>query len=272
MSQHPLDEALALEPTGDGHYRGRASDAYWNFAGPFGGYIAALQMKAVLGDARLLGPPVAQTVNFCAPLAKGDFEITVVLQRSGKATQHWSVELRQGDVVAATGSIVCANRRETFQHTVAAMPVVPAPESVESLPAPKHLPWLSAYDFKFVEGGPRFGSRPREAGDLGKSRTVLWLRDRPGRPLDYLALSALCDCFILRLVQMRGTMPTMSTVSMTSYFHATPGELAVQGERYLLGIADASRFNANFHDQSMELWGASGTLLATGIQTVWYRE
>ncbi len=272
MSHHPLDDALTLEPVGDGLYRTRTSDAYWNFAGPFGGYIAALLMKAVLSDGRLLGPPVAQTVNFCAPLAKGDLEIAVVLPRSGKATQHWSVELRQAGTVAATGSIVCANRRQTFQHTAAKMPDVPAAEAVERQSPPKHLPWLSAYDFRFLEGGPRFGSQPRDAGDLGGSRTVLWLKDKPDRPLDYPALAALCDCFILRLVQMRGTLPPMSTVSMTSYFHATPDELTAQGTQPLLGIADAKRFNANFHDQEMELWGAGGRLLATGMQTVWYRE
>jgi hypothetical protein len=61
-------------------------------------------------------------------------------------------------------------------------------------------------------------------------------------------------------------------VSMTSYFHATPAELAAHGTQHLLGIADAKRFNANFHDQSMELWSADGLLLASGVQTVWYKE
>lgn len=270
--QHAFDTAMALTPVAEGVYRARTSDAYWNFAGPFGGYIAAMLMNAVLSDGRLLGPPVAQTVNFCAPLAKGEFEIVVVLPRSGKATQHWSVELRQAGIVAATGTIVCANRRETFQHTVAKMPEVPPPEAVPRLAGPKHLPWLSAYDFRFVEGGPRFGSQARAAGDLESSRTVLWMKDAPDRALDFLALAGLSDCFILRLVQMRGTLPPMSTVSMTTYFHAMPEELAAQGSHHLLGIADARRFNANFHDQEMELWGASGKLLATGMQTVWYKE
>lgn len=270
--QHPLDEALALQPIGEGRYRAHTHDAYWNFAGPFGGYIAALLMKAVLSDERLLGPPVAQTVNFCAPLAKGLFEVILILQRSGKATQHWSVELKQAGIVAATGSVVCANRRDTFKHTAARIPDVPAPAGLPSLRPPRHLPWFSAYDFRFVEGGPGFGLPPQPVGDLDGSRTVLWLKDVPDRPLDYPALAALSDCFILRLVQMRRTMPPMSTVSMTTYFYAMPDELVVQGTQHLLGVADASRFNANFHDQTMQLWGANDTLLATGTQTVWYRE
>lgn len=266
---HPLDRATLLADRGDGRLVGTTADAYWNFAGPFGGYVAALFMRAVIDDDRRLGPPVAQTVNFCAALAKGAFEIRKTLQRSGKATQHWSLELHQGDVVAATASIVCANRRETFAFTTLAPPAVPPPERVPVAPALSHLPWLSSYEFRFVEG-PSFAKRP--PGTLRPSRTVLWLKDNPSRPLDFVALAALADCFILRLVQMRGTLPPMSTVSLTTYFHATAEELAVHGAAPLLGIADAKRFAANFHDQSMELWGDSRTLLATGVQTVWYKE
>ena len=268
---HPLDSATTLSPVSENRLAGTTSDAYWNFAGPFGGYVAALLMRAVIDDPRRLGPPVAQTVNYCAAVAKGAFEIKLILQRTGKATQHWSLELHQNGAVATTGSIVCANRRETFSHATTRPPDVPPPEQVATLPANDRLPWLSAYDFRFIDGGPDFSRKPREGG-LGGTRTALWLKDRPDRALDYVALAALSDCFILRLVQMRGTLPPMSTVSMTTYIHATPDELAAHGHQHLLGIADAKRFHANFHDQSMELWGAGNRLLATGMQTVWYRE
>lgn len=271
INLHPLDTATKLSEIALDRLAGVSSDAYWNFAGPFGGYIAALFMHAIMRDERRLGPPVAQTVNYCGALAKGSFEIDVKLQRSGKATQHWSLELHQAGVVAATASIVCANRRETFAHTTTQPPDVSPPDQVARAPTPDRLPWLKAYDFRFIDGAPSFGA-PRPEGDLGPSITRLWLKDAPDRPLDYVSLAALSDCFILRLVQMRGTLPPMSTVSMTTYIHAMPDEIAAQGTRHLLGIADAKRFHANFHDQSMELWGSTGKLLATGMQNVWYRE
>ncbi len=269
---HPLDHALSLTPLSDGRLSGETSDHYWNFAGPFGGYVAALLMQAVMMDARRLGPPVAQTVNYCGAMNKGAFEITVSMDRGGKATQHWSLRLTQGELVMATATIVCANRRETFAHTAVAMPVVPSPETVTPMRTDGRLPWLSAYDFRFVEGGPEFGAKPRPPGELGSARTVLWLSDTPARPLDFVSLAALSDCFILRLVQMRRTMVPMGTVSMTTYFHATEDELTAHGSAPLLGISDAKRFNANFHDQFMELWGTGGHLLANGVQTVWYKE
>lgn len=271
-SLHPLDQATALEKRADGVLTGTTADAYWNFAGPFGGYVAALLVRAVMDDPRRLGPIVAQTVNFCGALAKGGFEIALALDRGGKATQHWSLRMTQAGAVTATATIVCANRRETFQHASATMPEVPPPEAVPIAPAPPHLPWLGAYEFRFVEGGPEFNAKPLPAAGLGSPRTILWLADKPARALDVVALSALSDCFILRLVQMRRTMVPMSTVSMTTYFHATDAEYAAHGSTPLLGVADARRFVANFHDQSMELWGRDGVLLASGIQTVWYKE
>lgn len=270
---HPFDLAMALERDGPDRYRGTTSDAYWNFAGPFGGYLAALFMQAVMRDERRLGPPVAQTVNYCGPLAKGAYSIVARIARGGRATQHWSLELVQGEETLATCSIVCANRRETFAHDVARAPDVPPLDQVPVTTAARGLPWLSAYEFRFIEGrGPTFGVTPDPA-NLGPSRTVLWLRDAPQRPLDFPALASLSDCFILRLLQMRGNMVPMSTVTMTTYFHADEAELAAQGTGALLGVADCKRIRANFHDQQMELWNADRTrLLATGIQSVWFKE
>ena len=272
MTLHRLDLATALSPGPEGRLAGVTSDHYWNFAGPFGGYIAALLMRAVMQDERRLGPPVAQTVNYCGPLAKGGFEIALTMDRGGKATQHWSAKLLQGEATVATATIVCANRRETFAFQNCAQPQVPPPEEVPVAAAPPALPWLSSYEFRFIEGPPQFDRPPRTDGTLDSSRTALWLADKPARPLDYVALSSLADCFVLRLVQMRGRLAPMSTVSMTTYFHADEREMQEQGSAPLLGIADAKRFVANFHDQSMELWGKGGRLLASGIQTVWYRE
>ena len=45
---HPFDEAIQLEPQGDGHWRGHTHEAYGNMVGPFGGATAAAALAAVL--------------------------------------------------------------------------------------------------------------------------------------------------------------------------------------------------------------------------------
>jgi len=92
---HTLDEATRLVPLGEGWWTGAAHPAYANMAGPFGGVTAAALLNAVLLDPRRAVEPIALTVNFCGPIADGEFEIETKLQRGGRTTQHWSMELRQ---------------------------------------------------------------------------------------------------------------------------------------------------------------------------------
>jgi hypothetical protein len=269
-SVHPLDKATALSPGGDGRLHGSTSDAYWNIAGPFGGVTAATLLRAVVDDPRLLGSPVALTVNYCAALASGPFTVTLVEQRSGRSTQHWSLTLHQGAGVAATASVVCGVRRPTWAHQSASAPRVPPPQELAAQTFDVPSKWIQRYRFRFVEGQPVF--RPAPDQPPGGARSVLWMSDAPDRPLDFVSLAAISDAFILRMLQVRGVMVPMGTVSLTTYFHATAEEVQAQGTAPLCGVADTRRFSAGFHDQTIELWGSDGMLLASGGQVVWYRE
>ena len=48
------------------------------------------------------GDPLSLTVNFCAPIAQGPFDLDVRLIKANRSTQHWSVELTQGGADVAT--------------------------------------------------------------------------------------------------------------------------------------------------------------------------
>ncbi|MGI9414464.1 MAG: acyl-CoA thioesterase [Hyphomicrobiales bacterium] len=267
---HPFDRATALTRSGDGTLNGTTSPDYSNIAGPFGGVTAAALLRAVLEHDDRAGDPVSLTVNFCGAMPAGDFVITPKLQRTGKYTQHWSLELAREGTVFTTASVVCGRRASVFSHQPDAMPSAPEPASCPSLPTAGRMNWLQRYDFRFAEGAPAYAGEP--FSEPASARSVMWVSDLPERPLDYLSLAALSDTFILRLVHVRGTLAPMGTVSLTTYFHATTDELADQGSAPLLGVANGKRFHANFHDQDMELWGANSTLLASGTQIVWYKE
>lgn len=55
-------------------------------------------------------------MNYCAALGEGAFEVSVRERRTGKSTQHWSLELTQSATVAATASVVCGQRRAVWSH------------------------------------------------------------------------------------------------------------------------------------------------------------
>jgi acyl-CoA thioesterase len=238
--------------------------------GAYGGIVAATLLNSVLSDTRHAGTPVSQTVNFCTGLAAGPFHIETKLQRAGKYIQHWTTELTQGDTVVATSSVVLGARGATFSHQPTPMPDVPAAAELDPMRAKLPLEWINRYDYRFVNGGIEgLGTAKTELGD---SETRVWLADNPRRPLDYLSLAALADCFFLRLLQVRGVMQPMGTVTLTTHFIATPDDLATQGTDHMLGVVDSNRMHNQFHDQTMQLFSTDGKILASGTQLVWYRQ
>src|SRR5262245_48673971 len=130
---HPLDLATRLERGADG-LTGTIDEPYWNMIGPFGGLINAIVLRGVLEDPLRQGSPVALTVNFCGAIARGAFTLRCTPVRTGRITQHWSVELAQEGRVVTTASIVCAVRKPSFRFMPARPPHVPAPEALAPLP------------------------------------------------------------------------------------------------------------------------------------------
>jgi len=60
-------------------------------------------------------------------------------------------------------------------------------------------------------------------------------------------------------------------VSMTTHFHASADELAAHGTAPLAAVADSHVFHRSFCDQSVELYGRDGQLLATSHQVAFFR-
>lgn len=266
---HPLDEATRLWPGEDGALVGRTHPAYANMVGPFGGTTAATLLNAALIHPARLGDPVALTVNYAGPVADGEFRVEATPVRTNRSTQHWSIVLTQGGEVATTATAVFAVRRETWSSTEVGFPQVPPASELVRATGPAVAVWSRAYDMRFVRGGLPDPSEP--AGDRD-SRSTLWLRDDPPRPLDFLALAAISDAFFPRLYVRRPQRAPAGTVSITTYFHADSALLAKQGDRAVLGDARASHFGRGYHDQVAEVWSADGEMLATSHQIVYYKE
>ena len=269
IAPHPLDEAVRLEAAGPGAYRGTTSPAYWNMAGPFGGATAAIMMKAVLDHPERRGRPVAQTVNFCAAIAEGGFDVVVRLVRDGRSTQHWQVEMLPGGVVVTTASTVTGPDRETWSHAPGAPPQVPPADQTPVLDTSGRAGWRGRYEFRYERGAPIPGAASAETPASALSHN--WVRDEPPRPLDYVSLAAICDTFVVKILQVRGDVPPVATVSLSTYFMADEAALARQGARPVLGVADARVFRHGFNDQSAEIWSDDGVLLAVSHQVVWFK-
>jgi acyl-coenzyme A thioesterase PaaI-like protein len=266
---HPLDAATHLAEDGEAGLAGRTHAAYANMVGPFGGVIASTLLNGALVSAQRLGDPVALTVNYAGPIADGAFRLHAQPMRTNRSTQHWSMRLEQGGQVCATATAVFATRRDTWTSTEIGFPAPPPPDAIEPIPPLEFAAWTRRYEMRFVLGGaPDFSGPDRETHSI----CSLWIRDEPPRPLDFLSLAAICDAFFPRIFQRRPRWTPAGTVSLTTYFHADAGTLAAQGAHPVFGAARAQHFGRGYFDQTAEVWGRDGSLLATSHQIVYYKE
>jgi len=276
MSTHPFDKAIALEHSDirAGNFTGATSTDYWNMVGPFGGTTAAIALQSVLRHPDLLGTPIALTVNFAAALEAGAFDVQATAVRTNRSTQHWTIQITQAGAdgepnMTTTATVVTAARRETWSASDMPMPEAPTPESVERLSiGPSGVAWLDRYEMRPFSGG--IPAKWDES--LHHSETRMWLREARERPLDFCSLAAMSDVFYPRVWLRRATRVPAGTVSITTYFHAGPAQLAEAGTGYLLGRAVGQQFFNGFFDQAAHLWSENGTLLATSNQIVYYKE
>ncbi|WP_019200685.1 acyl-CoA thioesterase II [Tsukamurella sp. 1534] len=263
---HVFDEATAVEQVAPGTFRAHTHPAYNNMVGPFGGITAATVVAALQRHPEAQGHPLSLTINYAAPISEGAWDIAVTVLKTNRTNQHFTFLIDQGDGAVASGTAVFGTRRETWGDTEIAFPQVGTPEDYAEQPFPDFIEWAKNYETRFVTGSLNID------GPSDSSESTLWLRDKPARALDYPALASLADAFFPRAFLRRGTYLPAGTISLTTYFHASPAELDQQAGEHLLGTAVGARFGHGHFDQYAQLWGRNGTLLATTHQLVYFKD
>lgn len=264
----PFDIATRVT-TIDGRTCGHTSDGYWAFVGPFGGATAGVMLRAIADHPERQGDPLALTVNYCAPIARGPFDLNVRLIKPNRSSQHWSVELSQKGEVAAFATAVFARRPSTWSHQEKTMPQTIPFANATIYPDNGAAPWVGQYQFRFTEGRPQTTNAPFETP--AKAHSKLWIRDTVPRKVDAISLASMSDAFFARIFHVRKQLLPIGTVSMTVYFHADADDLAAANTEHVLGVADANVFHKSYSDQLTELWAPNGQLLATSQQVTYFK-
>ncbi|RZI44097.1 thioesterase family protein [Herbaspirillum sp. HC18] len=266
MTTHPFDQAIALRHEEGDLFSGHTSEHYWNAISPFGGTTVATLLQAMLAHPQRLGDPLALTVNFAGPIRKGGFTVRAHAVRTGRSTQHWLMEIRQGNDAepAVTGTAVFAVRRDAWSDTESRLPVAAGPETLTVHPQPAHVPFLQRYEMRYPDGNPLTGGED--------SVTQCWINDVPPRKLDFPSVAAYCDSFIPRLFVRKGAPTPIATVTLSINFHVDGVTLDGLDAQHAFAKSKANAFNGGYYDQEGQLWSRDGTLLATTHQIVWYRD
>lgn len=260
-----LDDTLGLERRDQHVFTSHTDKRYWNMIGPYGGWVAALMLKAVIHDQPATPfEPVAFTVDFMKAPKEGELVIRRSCDRAGRTASFWRVELEMADgTPCARALLTMAERRDTSVFSPENMPDVPAPEAVERFETTV-LPvkWAHLYETRVVKGA--MGSLTPD------TQSLVWVRDSDLRPLDHVSMIAISDSPFPRLFLATGRPSNISTITMTTYLHASMAELQAIGSELILADSRCARSVGGFYDQHTHFYSQGGDLVAASQQMVWY--
>jgi acyl-CoA thioesterase len=251
---HPLDADTALEPLGDGRWSARIHERWWIVHGPYGGYLSAILMRALLAIAPQR-PPRTLAVHFLDAPKVGLVEVAATVERTGGGSTSVSLRMEQAGRPMALALANCGNWREGgLGWNESAMPRVPGPEECVPFPLGGAVPFVDQLEVRVVENGPG----PRNAA---------WVRPRSARPLDAIGLALVADTWMPASFSHFGRILFVPTIDLTIHVRAP-----LMPYDWVLAAFSSRLASGGQWDEDGELWSPDGRLLAQSRQLALIRD
>ncbi len=235
----------------------------WQVAGPQGGYVAAIALRAM---AALVQPgfvPVALTAQYLTAASAGPAEVEARLLRQGRRAAFTTATVRQGGTRNELGaSASFFHPVDGPVHLALAAPALPPPQACVSMnPAPpgQRFPFHQNYDLRIPEG--RF-TQPGSEGDF-----MFWARYREQSWQGDLVVQAASLIPLLDLAVFPAAFMTIPnfpgavTLDLTAHWHSHP-----TSQDWLLLRGRCQHASNGILNGWAEAWTPDGRLLATAAQ------
>jgi acyl-CoA thioesterase len=259
-----LAAETALEPLGDGRWRGTISERWWILQGPYGGYVSAFLVRALqaaVGDPERM--PRSLTVHFVDAPAAGPVEVAARVERRGRSATTVTLRMEQDGRPMALALAAAGTWRDGEPEWCdATPPEAPPPEDCPPLPEDGMPPFMRRFEIRWVDGGA-------VGHASGAARNLSWVRPHPAMALDHIAVTALSDTMLPVAFSRLGRLLIVPTLDLTIHFRAP---LPAEGDGWAL-VAFASRVSAGgTWEEDGEVWSRDGRLLAQSRQLAMIRE
>lgn len=258
---HSFDDDTALEPLGDGRWRGRIDPEWWVQRGPNGGYVAAIVLRgltlAVDDPAR---HPRSLTVHYLLAPVEGPVELEATVERAGRGMTTTSGRLLQdGRTVALAVAAFGTPRGSTVEIDDAEPPVLlPEGERPDFGPREDRPSVATKWATVPAIGGGWGSGAPADTGGL--------IRLAERRELDALAAAAAMDGWIPPVFVNHDGPVGVPTVDLTIHFlRPLPHPGTDAGTDYLCRFWTDTAAGGYLVEDG-ELWAPDGTLLARSRQ------
>jgi acyl-CoA thioesterase len=252
-----FEQDTAVRAAANGTFSCHIRPDWWVVAGPNGGYVAAILVRAMSASAAAEERPLRSlTVHYQRAPQVGQARVEVTVEREGRSVSFLRASLSQDDRMCAAALAVFARDRSGMELDHAQAPAVPAPDEIESLPdRPEAPPFGREFEFRPAIGSTAFGGSH-------EALTGGWLRFRDERPLDASALVALCDSWFPAVFAVSDGPLAVPTLELTVHVRA-PLPLP---HDWVLGRYATRLAREGFLEEDAELFSRDGRLLAQSRQ------
>ena len=253
-----FDADSAVEPIGDGVYAGEIVADWSAPPGPNGGYIAALNLRAIRAEAADPAKlPRSLTLHYLRPPAPGAVRIEVIVERSGRTASTCTARMSQGGKLTTIALCVLTTDYEGVADWTLEPPEVPPPEEVEAIELWEGAPSI----FAKLETRVLFGPLPFTGGD--EAVTGGWLRARGETRLSPELLALYTDAWWPPPFGVLDGVALAPTLELTIHFRARPAD---DDDALVLARFRAEASIDGLFDERGEVWGRDGRLLAQSRQ------
>jgi len=251
----------------DGHYEARL-DPEWFIWGPFGGYMAAIAVRA-MGACSLQPLPATFSCQYLSAGDIGSLALDVEVLRSGRSAQYLQAHVRQqGELLLEAQSWFIANEMDGIEHDVTAMPQVDPPSSLAPFLALPNSREEARQIWRHILRRPREQISEAATGD---PRWECWLSLAESAPDDWISRAAR----IVLFMDMAPWNAVLKAHALPLEFIAPTLDLTVQFQpglykspsgscEWLLAAVESPVAAHGLVGSRGELWTESGTLVATG--------
>lgn len=257
-----FEHDTAVRAGADGSYDCEIHGDWWVVAGPNGGYLAAIIVRALesrAGPSDAGGPsrPLRSlTVHYLRVPAEGPARVEVALEREGRSVSFARARLVQDGRPCALALAVLADTRGGMELEHAQAPAAAAPEEVEQPPDRPEAPrFAGQFDLRPAVGGPVFGAGT-EALAGG------WMRLRSECRLDAACLTALCDSWFPSVFSVTSEPIAVPTLELTVHLRVS----APLPPDWVLGRFVTRTARDGLLEEDGEIYSRDGRLVAQSRQ------
>ncbi|MGB3411550.1 MAG: thioesterase family protein [Microthrixaceae bacterium] len=223
-------EQTSIKRIDDGRYSAMVDGSWWIIAGPNGGYVAAIVLRAIVAE--VADPnrrPRSITLQYLRPPVEGEVQVEVTIERAGRSVTNVTARLTQEGrtLVLAMASLGVDREAPTSFDESPGLPLMPDGSrvpAVSEVPAvevdpSRDIPMRQHYDLRWVLGHRPFsGDLPVDA----TARSGGWIRPAEDEPIDEVVLAAMSDAWMPPIFSRIAEPLAVPTIDLTIHFRGLP--------------------------------------------------